>query len=116
MLNLLEREWVLYIANPYGTTSILKAIDKDKVAVARAYLSVNDKFNKKKGRGIAQSRMRNFWELYKNAGVVEYFSAPENNVYDMPGHILFEVVNPNKLFAEEKQFWENVILPRFDSK
>lgn len=112
-----EKEWLLYQGDL--TTSVLVALSPTEVAVARAYTAESDRYNRKKGRSIAQARMRGLLPLYKANDPKLLENLPYTTHYDngrKPGHVIFEVVEPFMLLDEEERFFKEVILPKFTAR
>lgn len=107
-----EKEWLLYQRDL--TTTVLVALSPTLVAVARAYTAETDRYSRRKGRSIAQARMRNFLPLYHKKGVDIYTTEYSNR--NKPGHIIFEVIEPDMLLDEEEKFFNEVILPKFTAR
>jgi hypothetical protein len=107
-----EKEWLLYQADL--TTTVLVALSPTLVAVARAYTAETDRYSRRKGRSIAQARMRNFLPRYHSEGLDIYTTEYSNR--NKPGHVIFEVVEPDMLYDEEERFFNDVILPKFSAR
>jgi hypothetical protein len=104
-----DKDWTLYCTNK--TTVIMRPLENGKVAISRSFLAKEDQFNKKKGRGIALSRMRNFLPLFKNSGLDFYASKGVGK----KTFVIFEVVDIDGInAAEEFLFYKNIIEPKVE--
>jgi hypothetical protein len=94
-------------------TSIFRVLDKDHVAVARSFCSVNDAFCKKRGVSIAKCRLQSFLEKYmETPSRFSMYASPyyRGNSHTDGRYVLFEVVKPSLLKGEEAIFYHKIIV------
>jgi hypothetical protein len=99
----MDRDYVLYQTD--RTTSVLRLIG-DRVAVARAFLSPGDRFERKKGRHIATNRLRCFLAWRERSGQNTYIT---RHRFQDKEYTIFEIVLPENLMPEEKEMYDRVI-------
>lgn len=118
----LKDKWWITI-NPVDlTTSLLRVIDRSRIAVVRSFLSKADDYDKLKGISIVQSKARNFFELFEKTGLDNYTSEKvvghkrnEAGVAEpvlIPDKVHFRVAGADCLTDDEKKFYNKFIAPR----
>lgn len=105
-----KSRWIVSLEG--GSTSVLKVIDRGRVAVSRAFRLKTDKNDPRQGKIVALGRMEKYLEIYHETGQ----RAVDTEYAGRPAHRIFEVVRPTSLRPGELKLWNEVILPKLNGE
>ena len=96
-------------------TVAMKVLRSGRVAVARTFTLPTDKYDKAEGKDRALKRLRGFYaQFLTNRRKQRYQTVYRQRDEDLPGHVLFEVIDPKDLAGSEKAFFEKRVLPNLE--